>query len=152
MAFEKLINPALDKYGDAVVKDIVRGFEEFRLLQEIADKDFTTQINWSDRVDMYREKAAQINSRIMSGEISSPLETFVEALGERSTTHVHDDNRLLVIESGEMDFWPSFGQPIRFQAGDVMFIPCFRLHGSVVCTDECVYHQPAIPLNIVKDI
>ncbi len=152
MTLEKLIDPVLDKYGDTVVEEILRGFEEFRLLQEIADKDFISQINWSDQLNVYREKAVQINNKIMSGEIDSPLETFVEVLGERSTTHVHEDDRLLVIENGAMNFWPSYGQPIRFQAGDVMLIPAFRLHGSVVCTDECVYHQPLVPPKVMKEI
>ncbi|NER36954.1 MAG: iron-containing redox enzyme family protein [Oscillatoria sp. SIO1A7] len=152
MAFDKLISPMLEKYGDEVVKEILRGFEEFRLLQEIADQDFINQIQWADQVDKYREKAADIYHRIESGEISTPLETFVEVLGERSTTHVHDDHRLLVIESGEMDFWPIFGDTIRFKAGDIMLVPMHRLHGSVVRTDECIYHQPQVFNEIMQEM
>jgi|GEM_PF-532439 len=144
MSLEKLITPAIDKYGEIIIEDIIRGFEEFRLLQEIADNDFITQIKWADNIPTYRKKAAEIYQRVQSGEINSPLETFVEVVGERSTTHVHDEHRLLVIESGEMDFWPIFGEPIRFKAGDVMLIPCHRLHGSVVQSDESVYHQPEV--------
>ncbi|NBC97253.1 MAG: hypothetical protein GVY27_12980 [Deinococcus-Thermus bacterium] len=144
MALDRLIRPALARFGDAVVPEILRGFEEFRLLEDLASADFRAQIDWADRVDDYETVARTLFGRIESGEIDVPLETFVEVLGERSTTHVHDDHRLLVLESGEMDFWPLYGPPRRYRAGDHMLVPMHRLHGSVVRSEDSVYHQPLV--------
>ena len=65
-------------------------------------------------------------------------------LDERSTTHIHPDDRLLVLETGTMDFFPLAGVEIRLRAGDFLFIPQGRLHGSIVRSDHCTYHQPIL--------
>ena len=41
-----------------------------------------------------------------------------------------------------MNFWPLYGDPMDLGPGDILQIPKHRLHGSVVTSDECVYHQP----------
>ena len=149
--FQDLIEPALEEYGDRVADEIARGFEEHRILTEIAEEDFITQIRWSSRTEEYKEKARLIAQRIESEKMNIDLETYVESSQERSTTHVHDTDRLLVIESGEMDFWSCFGPAIRFNPGDQMLIPKSRLHGSVVLSDECTYHQPIIPAELLRE-
>jgi mannose-6-phosphate isomerase-like protein (cupin superfamily) len=151
MAFDRIIAPALERYGDSIVPEILRGFEQVRLLQEIADRDLVTQIKFFDNVQANRPNAERLYHRIRSGEIKVDLETFVEVLGERSTTHIHDDHRLLVIEQGEMDFWPRHGDPLHLGPGDVLFIPRTRLHGSVVTTERCVYHQPIVTQQLARD-
>ena len=144
MAYQRIIKPALERFGDAIVPEILRGFEEFKLLQEIADQDLMQQIKWADNIDHFKDHAKAIYEKIKSGELQCPLETFEEVLGERSTTHVHPDHRLLVIETGVMDFWPIYGEPIRFNPGDVLLVPKHRLHGSVIRSDNSTYHQPVI--------
>ena len=82
---------------------------------------------------------------LIAGSASPPdMESYDEPSSERSTTHVHDTDRLLVIDSGEMDFWHSLGAPEHFVPGDMLFVPRHRLHGSVVTTARCRYHQPII--------
>ena len=49
MVIEKIIAPLVEQCGDAIVPDVVRGFEEFRLLQDMADADLIAQIARSDR-------------------------------------------------------------------------------------------------------
>jgi mannose-6-phosphate isomerase-like protein (cupin superfamily) len=149
--FPDLLEPTLDAYGERVIDEIARGFEEYRILSEIAEEDFIAQIRWSSRTEEYKEKARLIAQRIESEKMNIDLETYVESCEERSTTHVHDTDRLLVIESGEMDFWSCFGPAIRFNAGDQMLIPKSRLHGSVVLSDECTYHQPIIPPELLRE-
>lgn len=142
MVLTRMIEPLLEEYGDQVVPDILQGFEEFRYLQDLADQDLQVQLEWAGRIDEAIELGHNLYSQIQDGSVEVPLETFVEANGERSTTHTHPDNRLLVIESGEMDFWPIYGDATHFGPGDVLFVPRHRLHGSVVTSSECVYHQP----------
>jgi hypothetical protein len=150
MALENLILPVIDHFGDRATREIIRGFEELRLLQDIADEDFIAQVEWMGNLDRYREAGKRIYGRIEAGELDCPLETFFEAEGERSTTHVHDDNRLLVIETGEMDFWPGHPDALRFGQGDVLFVPEQRLHGSVVRSAECFYHQPLVQRSMLE--
>lgn len=142
MALNRVIKPALEQFGDAVAEDILKGFLEFRLLEEIADEDLLTQFNFMNGLGEAAKNAREFYEHIVNEDIDIPLETFVECSGERSTTHVHPDDRLLVIESGSMNFWPLAGEPIALSAGDILFIPKHRLHGSVVTSAECVYHQP----------
>jgi Iron-containing redox enzyme len=151
MAFDRLISPALARYGSSIIPEILRGFEEWRLLQEIADADLVSQIRFFDSISSIRPKAEALYGRIRSGAVEADLETFVEDLGERSTTHIHDDDRLLVIERGEMDFWPRHGNPMHLGPGAVLFIPRTRLHGSVVTTPQCVYHQPIVPPALARE-
>jgi hypothetical protein len=149
--FQDLIEPVLDAYGDGVVEDIARGFEEHRVLTEIAEEDFITHILWCSQTEKYKEKARLITHKIETEKLNIDLETFVESSQERSTTHVHNSHRLLVIETGEMDFWSCFGPAIRFNPGDKMLIPRYRLHGSVVLSDECIYHQPIISPELLRE-
>lgn len=69
-----------------------------------------------------------------------------------STTHVHNDHRLVVIESGQMVFWGNLGMKLRLQPGEMILVPQGRLHGSSVESDECTYHQPIIPDDWVRSL
>ena len=152
MALDRIIGPTLDKYGAFAAADIIRGFEEFKLLQEIADQDLFAQISWIDEEKNYRRAADLIWSRIQSGDLKLPRETFHEEREERSTTHTHDEHRLVVIENGEMDFWSGLGDPVRLSAGDAHFVPRHRLHGSVITSQECLYHQPIVNEDLLQAV
>jgi len=120
------------------------GVSQFGRLLTIADADFLAQIAWADRPVAAASLARRLVDAIRRTGTPVDLETYVESRDERSTTHVHDTDRLLVIERGEMDFWSTWGAPLRLVAGDACFVPRHRLHGSVVVTPVCVYHQPII--------
>jgi quercetin dioxygenase-like cupin family protein len=144
MALNRLVVPALERFGDSVAGEIMLGFEQFRQLQHEADLDLLAQFEWADDLERYKDRAAELYAKIKSGQIDAALETFVEPRAERSTTHAHPDDRLLVIERGAMDFWPLYGEPMHLEEGALMYIPRHRLHGSVVRSAECVYHQPVV--------
>lgn len=136
--------------GDAEAEvDFVTGFEAMRTLYAAAERDWALQLEWSDDIERQRELAIEYGDLIAAAPFQVDMETYVEPSSERSTTHVHDTDRLLVIESGEMDFWPSFGSALHLRAGDRLFVPRHRLHGSVVTSDECRYHQPIIDARVV---
>ncbi len=69
-----------------------------------------------------------------------------------STTHVHNDHRLVTIETGVMHFWGNLGMRLEMNRGDMVLIPDGRLHGSTVLFAECTYHQPIIPDEWVRDV
>jgi hypothetical protein len=109
-----------------------------------ADTELWAQLRWADRLDFYHEKAQEIQRTIDEFGIEVDLETFVETEEETSTTRVHDDHRLVVIEESDMEFWNNTGLHVKMSAGDKLLIPQRRLHGSIVRSGQCTYHQPVI--------
>lgn len=142
MVLTRLIAPAIAAYGKRAIHGILQGFEEFRLLQAAADRDLVDQIAWSGAVRRNDPKVAPVIARRRAEAGQS--ETFRETRDERSTTHIHPDDRLLYLETGSMDFFPLAGVEIKLQAGDFLFIPQGRLHGSIVTSPDCLYHQPIL--------
>jgi mannose-6-phosphate isomerase-like protein (cupin superfamily) len=130
--------------GEFGLAEFFRGMEDYAVLLDVHHDDRMRQFTWISAMPAYAEKARRLQAAIREHGLTVDLDTFVESCEECSTTHVHDEDRLLVIESGEMEFWNCFGMRHRFRPGDVTFIPKHRLHGSVVLTGECVYHQPVI--------
>ena len=61
---------------------------------------------------------------------------------------MHDEDRLQIIDSGEMEFYTAFEGTHRFGPGDMMFVPKHRLHGSTVMSGRCTYHQPVITAEL----
>jgi len=134
--------------GDFALRELGRGLAEYGVLLGVLDEDRMRQLTWINAMPSYIDKARRLQTAISENNIEVDLDTFVESWEECSTTHVHDEDRLLVIESGEMEFWNCFGSRHKFKAGDMTFIPKHRLHGSVVLTGECVYHQPVITAEL----
>jgi mannose-6-phosphate isomerase-like protein (cupin superfamily) len=130
--------------GEFAVREFGRGLLEYSILLEINHEDRMSQFSWINAMPGYVAKAQRLQKAINDYSIEVDLDTFVESWEECSTTHVHDEDRLLVIESGQMHFWNCFGRKHEFRPGDMTFIPKHRLHGSVVLSGECTYHQPVI--------
>ncbi|MDX3192754.1 hypothetical protein PV458_30470 [Streptomyces sp. MN03-5084-2B] len=143
-----VLEPLSHRFGPPALAAFDRGAREYALLLDVHHDDLTTQLRWIDNADAYRAKAERLQAAIDEHHIPVALDTFVESWEECSTTHVHDEDRLLVIESGEMEFWNCFSGMHKFRAGDKLFIPKHRLHGSVVRSGECVYHQPVITADL----
>lgn len=150
--YDLLVKPLIDQYGDRCAAAIALGFEQMRVLQSIADEDLSIQLAWADRRPTYQDRARRIYDVIQREGIQVDLETFIESCEETSTTHVHDSERLLVIESGVMHFWNRPGERIEFQPGDVMLVPAGRLHGSTVVSGQCTYHQPIITPDVLAAV
>ena len=131
--------------GIAAVQEFASGWAMARVVSECAHADLDAQLSWISRVPEQLQIARQILQRIHDERPAIDRESFTEPREMCSTTHVHDDHRLVDIESGRMVFWANLGMRLRFDPGDVMFVPKHRLHGSTVESDVCRYHQPIIP-------
>jgi mannose-6-phosphate isomerase-like protein (cupin superfamily) len=142
MVIEQIITPLVEQCGEAIIPDVVRGFEEFRTLQDMADADLIKQIAWSDGRHGAREAAAAPDINPSSGA-HQPL-VFHEDEGELSTTHVHEHDELFAIEDGAIDLVYGLDQTLRLEAGEAAVIPRHRLHGSLVVSPHCTYHVNAI--------
>ncbi|HEX3875038.1 MAG TPA: cupin domain-containing protein [Solirubrobacteraceae bacterium] len=149
---EAIVAGPLDRYGSAFAEGCRRGFDAARRLAATAENDFITQISWADRLDANKARGQAIRQHLHDEQIEVDLDTFVEGCEVTSTTHVHDDHRLVVIERGEMHFWNNAGPKIPLATGDAILIPKGRLHGSTVLSGECTYHQPIIPDEILEAV
>ncbi len=144
MALEKLILPIVDACGEAVIPEIVRGFEEFQVLAEIADQDFANQIDWMDSGARYKELHNPVWAAISAGKVNAPVVRLVEPRGELSNTHCHDGDELCHIVSGTMKFVNGFGAYQILEAGEGTVIRGNRLHGAIIDSEECVYEIHSI--------
>lgn len=139
-----LVGPLRAAAGERAVESFHAGFEDAHWLARLWDVDLASQLDWADQIKLYQEKAEKIDHKLKADEIDVDLDTFVETEEETSTTHVHDEHRLVIIEVGQMHFWNNVGKRIALNQGDKLLIPASRLHGSVVLSGSCTYHQPII--------
>lgn len=114
-------------------------------LAERARWDLGEQLRWLSAIRRYVELAQGISTRIDAECPDIDRETFVEPHEMCSTTHVHNNHRLVTIQEGDMLFWGNVGMQLDMHQGDMVLIPDGRLHGSTVTSAECTYHQPIIP-------
>jgi quercetin dioxygenase-like cupin family protein len=144
MALEKLILPIVDAYGEAVIPDIVRGFEEYQLVADIADKDFAAQIEWMDGGPQNKKLHNPVWAAIEEGKVTAPVAHLVEPRGELSNTHSHDGDELCHIVSGTMRFVSGLDSYQILEAGEGTVIHHNRLHGAIIESEECVYEIHSI--------
>lgn len=140
MAFDNLITPAIAKYGDGVIEHIIRGLEEIRFLTTIGDEDFTAQMAWSDEAESYKSLAQPIHQKILRGEIDCPKAAGVGQRDEPAIMRVNDEDKLCVVESGQMDLVTDHDRFVVLGAGEGIVIPRHRMHGWRVSSGGCVYH------------
>lgn len=139
MVFDQIVKPAVAAYGEWIIPEIVRGFEEARLLGQLAEQDFCDQVSWSDGGSRFKELHPAVYAKIQSGAIKPSRQQFVEPRGELSVTHVHDGDELCHIESGVMHFVNGYDRYTVLRAGEGTVIQHNRLHGAIIDSDECVY-------------
>ncbi|TKC96433.1 iron-containing redox enzyme family protein [Polyangium fumosum] len=139
MVYDKMILPAVEMFGEGIIPDIVRGFEEGKLLTDIATQDFIDQVAWSDGSAHWKSLAPAIHRNIEKSHDKPRVQRFVEPRGELSVTHVHDGDELCFIQSGTMRFVTGHERSVLLHAGEGTVIRRNRLHGAIIESDECTY-------------
>jgi hypothetical protein len=147
-----LLEPLAEKFGERAIVDFHRGFADAVWFADLWDHDLAEQVRWADKIEEYQDKAAKIDKHLTDHQITVDLDTFVETNEETSTTHVHDEHRLVMIEVGQMHFWNNVTHKIELNKGDKLLIPVSRLHGSTVLSGSCTYHQPIIPDEMLQEL
>lgn len=149
---ETLLGPFPGIFGGRVLESFHRGFADAAWLTDLWHRDLAEQVTWADRIPEYQEKAEKLDQIITNENIEVDLDTFVETEEETSTTHVHNEHRLVMIEVGQMHFWNNVTHKIQLNQGDKLLIPVSRLHGSTVLSGSCTYHQPIIPDEMLRQV
>ncbi|MCK9875563.1 peptide synthetase [Frankia sp. Ag45/Mut15] len=142
---DTLLTPLVAAWGEGALTAFHTGFADAAHLARRHDRDLAEQLAWADAIDEHKARAEAISAYLTNERIEVDLDTFVETCDETSTTHVHDEHRLVMIESGDMHFWNNVTHKISLSDGDKILIPKSRLHGSTVLSGSCTYHQPIIP-------
>ncbi|WP_323118649.1 cupin domain-containing protein [Burkholderia alba] len=147
---------ALQRVGEGLGANahgqFVQGVVAAERLAERGRWDLGEQLLWLSSIRRYVEFAHRISTRIDAECPGIDRETFIEPHEMCSTTHVHNDHRLVTIQEGEMLFWGNVGMQLKMNEGDMVLIPDGRLHGSTVVSGECTYHQPIIPDDWVQTL
>lgn len=133
MAFERLIRPVVQCYGKQVLPDIIRGFEEFHLLQDIADAELFAHIAWHD------ELAAWQPTPLPKLPASARSVSFHECRDDLSVTHVHGVRELFAVNQGTLRLVCTPFTQLDLAAGQHVVIPSGMLHGSVITSEHCSY-------------
>lgn len=150
--FRQVLTDIERRFGERGVAEVAQGFVAAKRLAACAWTDLNEQVRWIASVEQYQGIAEAISKRIEAERPDIDRETFVEPREMCSTTHVHNDHRLVVIESGDMVFWANLGMKLRMKPGEMVYVPKGRLHGSSIESDECTYHQPIIPPEWIEPL
>jgi hypothetical protein len=150
--FARALSAVEDAFGVCGLEEVSRGVEAAGRLARLARLDLEKQLRWLASIDDYVEIARRLDHHIRTQAPNIDRETFIEPREMCSTTHVHNDHRLVVIESGDMVFWGRPGMRFRMAPGDMILVPRGRLHGSSVESEQCIYHQPIIPEEWVRPL
>lgn len=150
--FARALAHVNDRYGAEGVFRVGQGWGAGEKMAERARWDLGEQLRWLSSIERYCQFARQIDKRIEAECPDIDRETFIEPRDMCSTTHVHNDHRLVVIAQGRMQFWGNLGMRLQMNEGDMVLIPDGRLHGSTVVSEECTYHQPIIPDEWIAEL
>jgi quercetin dioxygenase-like cupin family protein len=144
MALENLILPVVDKYGESVIPEIIRGVQEYQVIADLVDRDFADQIEWMDGGPENKKLHDPVWHSIESGKVTAPIAHLIEPRGELSNTHQHDGDELCHIVSGTMRFVSGHDSYQILQPGEGTVIRHNRLHGAIIESEECVYEIHSI--------
>ncbi len=134
MALENLIIPAVKTYGNSILSDILRGFEEAQIIGSIFSNGLKKQIEWAD-------------SFFASGESDSPSEErpfrvipFSELDKHRrwEGTRMSDVDTVYSVRSGEFDLVAGYSVVASFGAGQRVRVPAGVLFAYCPSAD-CAY-------------
>jgi mannose-6-phosphate isomerase-like protein (cupin superfamily) len=150
--FERTIDTLRAQHGELGLHQFAQGVAAAQLLAQRARWDLGEQLDWLSSIETYCDYARRIYEKIEIDYPDIDRDTFIEPHELCSTTHVHNEHRLVVIESGDMLFWGNLGMKLSMHAGDMVLIPDGRLHGSTVESASCTYHQPIIPDEWIAEL
>lgn len=139
MTIEEIIVPAIEKFGDVIIPEIIRGVESVAKLQEIAEEDFYAQVEWMSKRSEYHQLACDIKARVMDDIANIPVAYQDEPRGELSVAHVHDGDEFCIVDEGVLRFCHGPDCFSDLESGECVVIKKNRLHGALVISDNCKY-------------
>lgn len=104
MALEDVCLRLIDKFGDCIIPDMVRGMLSYELLMEQFDQQFAIQIEWMDSQGEMMDLHDEVSAKVLA-DASVPVANLDEHFNELSNSHCHNQDELCHIIDGEMFFF-----------------------------------------------
>jgi mannose-6-phosphate isomerase-like protein (cupin superfamily) len=139
MAFHKMICPLVDRYGATVIKDIVTGYEEFKLISEISEPDFIEQLKLIDNWEKSVLPRHNVGISLPNKEARNMSNHFVKLNGDYDTPTVYDTDITYIVDSGVLEVMLGINCNISIDPSQALVIPKGRLHGVRGSSERCVY-------------
>ncbi|WP_119343684.1 iron-containing redox enzyme family protein [Facilibium subflavum] len=133
MALEKLIKPLVKKFGNQVISEMLLGFEQFRMLQDLADEELFKHVIFHDQLD----HIAPSSENGYKG--MSKLNTFYESKGLVSISHIHPVDEFFVVDKGTVELTFSPAVNLTLNEGEGIMLKKGILHGSKVLSTDATY-------------
>lgn len=144
MMYNDILLPAIDRYGESIIPDIVLGIEQTLYLQNLAENDLYEQIQWMSQKDNYAKLGNEIRDTVLNSKDDIPLSPLLEPKAELSVAHVHDGDELCIVNKGVLEFVSGPNSSIELTEGKAVVIKHNRLHGALVHSSECDYEIHSI--------
>lgn len=130
MVFEKVISPLIDRYEDVFVIDLIRGYEEFKFIMHLIDADFMAQLEFMDNILSYKKLAQEKLSAIQNNKLTCQTSELAIS-NETYFSNIYDNDTILQVTSGAIDFEAGFDCAITLHPGDTILIPRGRLNAII---------------------
>ncbi len=131
MVLEEIIVPAVEAYGNSILPDIVRGFEESRIVGNLFGDGLMSQILWGDSFFAGDCNAQRVTSAKEAG-----------LSGRWRGTQVSDGPMTFAVRAGELDLVAGYGIVATYGAGQSVSIPAGVLYAACPSAD-CEYEVRA---------
>lgn len=138
MAFEKVCLPLVEKFGEAIIPDLVWGMAAYEKIFDNADEQFATQISWMDDQPAMFELAQRVRPAV-EGRTEVPVAHLDEHFNELSNSHCHNQDELCLIDAGQMYFFSGLDSHLVLNPGDGVVIRNRRQHGADILSSSCQY-------------
>lgn len=134
MVFEEIVVPAVKTYGESILGDILRGFEESQIVGDVFGTGLMEQIAWGD--SFFSRSEGHDVEQTMPIRVASVAERGLS--GRWTGTRMSGGGVTLRVKSGELDVVAGYGICATFERGQTVQIPPDVLYAACPSAD-CTY-------------
>lgn len=136
MCINHIIKPLVATYGEGILPEILKGFEAFRILQDIADEDLIAQIQWHTNLEEYKAKGAQY-----IGDNNDCLDktTITSKRDENTISSSSNKAQVLVVYKGKLEVLANQDITCELTTDESLYIPKNMQYGLSVTSGNCTY-------------
>ena len=120
MAFDKLIRPMVERYGDGVIPAMVRGIEASRLLGDVSERDYLEQMDFCEALAAGGAAPAGPWQGMPARELAAG--TFLEP-------NVYDTPHVVGVVKGRVEVDGGYLSPHVLAPGEAVVVPAGRMLG-----------------------
>ncbi|AGC47425.1 cupin domain-containing protein [Myxococcus stipitatus DSM 14675] len=123
MALDKLIRPMVQRYGEGIIPQMVRGIEASRLLGDLAERDYFEQLDFCEALH---------TGRALTGAAVEAGRSTPRAMGTFLAPDICDVRTVLAVTAGAVEVDAGYLSPRVLRAGEAVVVPAGRMVGARV--------------------